>query len=414
MVLISAGLYVNQVIVPATPPLFVSTPTPTTSPESYVNQAQTYFKDGKIDQAIEAYEKALSSDPTNPNIFVEMARLQVWSGEYEEAITNAQNALVSNPNHPMAHAVQGWALGEMQRYGEAELALKKAISLDPNNALAHAYYAEVLIDQGDYTLIDKAAEESKQALALEKSYETYRARGLVLMNTQNVQEAVDAFRSAIAINKNFPDVHLFLGIAYKTLGDFDLAEESFLAAYALDPKNTVGLIEISRAYFADGRYRQAAQYAEEAVRIEPTNPRLHGEVGINYYKLDEFNRAIPSLRLSVRGGVTEDGQRVEPVILKHDDERSKAYYWYYGFALAKANQCAEAVPVANEILTTVPDDETAVFNANTILEICQENLENPPQVETGAEGEEGDGTVETESSGEDTSEGEEPEATPEE
>lgn len=63
----------------------------------------------------------------------------------------------------MAHAVQGWALGFQEKYGEAERAVKKRSSLDPNNALAHAYYAEILINQGEYTLFDKAIEESKIA-----------------------------------------------------------------------------------------------------------------------------------------------------------------------------------------------------------------------------------------------------------
>lgn len=377
--LIGTGLYVNQVVVPATPPLFVNTPTPTTSPESYINQAQTLYQQGNLTEAIAAYESAVAADPTNPNIYVELARLQVWKGRYEDAITNTQNALLKNPNHPMAHAVQGWALGNLDRYGEAEVALKKAITLDPNNSLAHAYYAETLIDQNDPSLIEVAADESRQALQLDKTFEAYRARGLVLMNTgaENMQEAVDAFQSAIAINKNFPDVHLYLGIAYKNLGDFDSAEESFLSAYALDPKNAIALTEISRAYFADGRYTQAAQYAEEAVRIEPDNPRMHGDLGINYYKMEDFPKAIPELELAVKGGATDDGIQVEGLTLDYD-QRIMSYYWYYGFALAKSNVCSKAIPIFQEMLNTVPLDETAVYNANVGLEICQQNLSGTP------------------------------------
>jgi Flp pilus assembly protein TadD len=48
------------------------------------------------------------------------------------------------------------------------------------------------------------------------------------------------------------------------------------------------LTELSRTYFADGKYRQAAQYAENAVNIDPTNPRLHGDLGIMYYKIEEY------------------------------------------------------------------------------------------------------------------------------
>jgi hypothetical protein len=66
------------------------------------------------------------------------------------------------------------------------------------------------------------------------------------------------------------------------------------------------------------------------------------------------------------------------------------YYSRYGLALARLNRCNEAVQVAQAMLQTVPDDETAVFNAETIIQICQENQENPPTaVPTTIEGDQG-------------------------
>jgi tetratricopeptide (TPR) repeat protein len=271
-------------------------------------------------------------------------------------------------------------LGFQDKYAEAEVEIKKALALDPNNALAHAYYAEILINQNDYTLYDKAAEESKKARDLDPTLlESHRARGIVLLNTQNLEEAVQEFQAALAINKNIPDLNLYLGITYKALGDYDLAQEALLAAYALNPTDTVALTELSRAFFADGRYPQAAQYAEEAIKVKPDDPRLYGNLGIIYYKLGDFNKAIPPLALAVRGGVAEDGTTVEGLPL--DYGRVMEYYWYYGFALAKSNRCSEAVPIFQALLTGVPNDEIAVYNATEGLAICQQGL-NTPQAAT--------------------------------
>jgi tetratricopeptide (TPR) repeat protein len=370
--------YVNQVVVPATPPLFVPTPTPTRSPEAYLTEGEELYNAGKINLAIEAYKSAIDVDPSNAATFVTLARLQVFAGQYAEAVENTQNALLKNPNNSLAHAVQGWALGFQGKYGEAELSIRKALELDANNALAHAYYAEILINQGDFELVDKASEESRIARELDNTLlEVRRARGIVLLNTNNVAEAIEEFKTALAINKNISDIHLYLGVAYKAQGDYALAEESLLAAYALNPQDTVALTEIARAYFADGRYRQAAQYAEEAVRVEPEDPTLHGNLGIMHYKNEEYNRAIPELELAVRGGTTEDGQAVEGLPLAYG--RVAEYYWYYGFALARSNQCAQAVPVFQSLLNNLQDDEIAIFNANAGLELCQQSLENPPE-----------------------------------
>jgi tetratricopeptide (TPR) repeat protein len=375
--LIGAALYVSQVVVPATPPLFIPTPTPTRSPESFVNQGEELFNAGKLTLAAEAYKDAINTDPGNPSNYITLARIQVWLGEYDDAILNTQNALLKNPNNPLAHAVQGWALGFQEKYAEAEVEIKKALELDPNSALTHAYYAEILINQANFGLYEKAASESKIAQNLAPTLlETHRIRGIVLYNTQNLEQAVDEFQTAITINKNIANLHLYLGITYKALGQYDQAQEVLLAAYALNPHDAIALTELSRAFFADGRYAQAAQYAEEAVEVEPSDARQHGNLGIVHYKNGNYDKAITELALAVRGGYTENGVPVEGLALEYG--RVEEYYWYYGFALARINRCAEAVPVFQEILAGVPDDEIAVYNATEGLAVCQQNLDTPP------------------------------------
>jgi len=376
LVLIGVALYINQVVVPATPPLFIPTATPTRSPESFVNQAEEYYLSGKLNLAIQAYKDSIYADPTNSANYVALAKLQAFTGAYDEAVTNAQNALLKNPNNPLAHAVLGWALGFQEKYGEAEVEIKKALALDPNNALAHAYYAEIMMAQNDFTLYDKAAEASKKAMQIDPTLlESHRARGIVLLNTQNLEEAVQEFQAALAINKNIADLNLYLGITYKALGEFDLAQETLLNAYALNPTDTIALTELSRAFFGDGRFPQAAQYAEEAVKVKPSDPRLHGNLGIIYYKQSDYPKAIQELGLPVRGGLAEDGTNVEGLPL--DYGRVEEYYWYYGFALARSNRCVEAVPIFQALLTGVPNDEIAVYNATEGLAMCQQSLETP-------------------------------------
>ncbi|MBN2550951.1 MAG: tetratricopeptide repeat protein [Anaerolineales bacterium] len=381
VILIGAALYINQVVVPATPPLFIPTPTPTRSPESFVNQAQEFYQAGKLTQASQAYENAIFADPTNPSNYIELARIQAFTGKYDKAVVNAQNALLRNPNNPTAHAVLGWALGFQEKYGEAEIEIKKALSLDPNSALAYAYYAEILINQSDNALYDKAADASKRALSLDPTLlEAHRARGIVLLNTQNLEDAVQEFQTAIGINQNIADLHLYLGVTYRALQEYDLAQESLLASYALNPTDTVALTELSRAFFAAGRFAQAAQYAEEAAKVDPADPRLHGNLGVIYYKQGEYNKAISELQLAVRGGTAGEGVAVEGLPL--DYGRVEEYYWFYGFALARSDRCAEAVPIFQALLTGVPNDEIAVYNATEGLAVCQASLNAPTPTPT--------------------------------
>jgi hypothetical protein len=57
--------------------------------------------------------------------------------------------------------------------------------------------------------------------------------------------------------------------------------------------------------------------------------------------------------------------------------RIAEFYFTYGLALARTNQCGKALPIAQSLQTTVPTDENATFAATEIIRICQENLDNP-------------------------------------
>ena len=175
LVLVAGAIYVNQVIVPVTPPLFIPTPTPTRSPESFINEAEALFADGKLSQAIDAYQQAVLSEPDNPSNYVNLARIQILAGRYEDALENAEMALLQNPDNPLAHSMRAWALDFQADYLGAEAAIKRALELDSNSAIAHAIYSEILVDTGDY---EKAVEESRIAVNLgPEILEVHRARG---------------------------------------------------------------------------------------------------------------------------------------------------------------------------------------------------------------------------------------------
>ena len=226
LILIGIALYFNQVVVPATPPLFIPTSTPTRSPESFMNEAEQLYEQGKLAQAISAYQQAIIADPNNPALYVTLARIQIYAGEYQDALTNAQNALLKNPNNPMAHAVQAYAQSFLEDHLAAEAGIKRSLELDANNALAHAYYAEILINKGDFEDFEKAASESRLAKELDPgALESHRARGLVLLYTwsENLDEAITELRSAVTVNDKIADLHLLLGFAYRLKGENDQA-----------------------------------------------------------------------------------------------------------------------------------------------------------------------------------------------
>jgi tetratricopeptide (TPR) repeat protein len=381
LILIAGMIYVNRVVIPNTPPLFMPTPTPTRSPESFVNQAEELYRDGKLSQAIDAYEGAILSDPENASNYVELARIQILTGQYEDALENAELALLLNANNPLAQSMRAWAQNFLGDTLEAEASVKRALEVDENYAIAHAIYAEILFDNGSF---ERGAEESRIALRLDpNSLEVRRARGYILYNTQNFEEAVEQFDAAIAINEKIPSLHLLKGYSYYAMGEYDLAIEALNQANALNPDDYEPDLVASRVYFTYGEYAKAAQYAEQAILNDPGNARLRGNYGVMLSKNGKPEEAIEQLSLAIQGGITSEGDVIEGLPLDYD-LRIIEYYSTFGLTLARANRCSEAVPIFQTMLSIVPDNEVAVYNAEVGLEICQQNLEAelpPPGVE---------------------------------
>jgi tetratricopeptide (TPR) repeat protein len=404
LLMVAGAVYVNQVIVPDVPPLFIDTPTPTRDPESYVTEAEALFNEGKLSQAIASYEQAVIHKPNDPSIYIALARTQMFSGRYADAQQSAENAILLNQNNSMAHALRGWALYFQEDFLNAEAALQRALELDPNNAMAHAYYAELIADlytrgQASLDAVDKMSAESNTAIALApNSLEAHRARGYVYFVTGNYEESVREYKQALSINDNIADVHLLLGLLYRAMAS-DLnstdpnpakyyvdAVESFTRAYTLNPSDPIPNLYISRIYATNGEFAKAIQYAKQVVGDAPANALYHGNLGVMYYRNLQYPEAIDQLSLLVNGGKTEDGQDIAAVQLGAEP-RIAEYYYIYGLALVKQNRCGDAIPIFQQLLTQVPDDAIATDNANEGLRICSENIGVTPSPEPTLEAE---------------------------
>jgi tetratricopeptide (TPR) repeat protein len=393
--LLIGALYINAVVVPTTPPLFIPTATPTRSPESFLSEAQNLVGKGKINQAITTYQDAIKADPTNPAIYVSVARLQVLYGDYPGAMENVENALLLNPNHALARAVRGWVLSKQKDYLAGEAELKNALELDPNSGLAWAYYAELLKDQldegrGDFNTQDKAAQYSKKALDLDPSQlEVHRARGLVLEVTGNYGEAIKEFEQVLTMNQNLSEIYVALARNYRVHPEgapqYDRAVEALNTAIALRPDVAEPYAELARTYLTVGDYQKGIQIAQQAVEREPGNALMHGLLGTLYYRLEQYEPASQSFRLALNGGMTNQGKQVIPVA----NDGGYTYTMYssrYGIALANIGQCNEALQVAQQQSQIAMADylETAQINAQVMVDICREVADRPAVTSTPA------------------------------
>jgi tetratricopeptide (TPR) repeat protein len=382
VVAIAGLIYFDRVIVPKIPVLFVSTPTATRSPESFVSDAETLVNQGKYSLAIQAYREALGVDSKNAGYYLTVAKLEMYTAKYEDAKTDAENALLLNPNSAQAYALQGWALGFLGSYLDAEAAFSSAIKNDATIPQIYAYQAielclKVNEGAGELGTLDQAIAASRKAVDLDpNAMETRWARGLVLELTGNYTNAVTELEAAVTQNSNIAELHMALGRNYYAIGrlqgsmdDYNKAIEEFNRANALNPSDPNPVTYIASVYGYVGEYAKAIQYAEQAVQNAPQDPYMWGNLGRWYYRNYQYEDAILAFSFAVHGGVTKDGVEVKPLPL--DYGRIAEFYYTYGLALANLGYCSEALQIAQAVTSGVRNDDVAMYNAQQVVDTCQ-------------------------------------------
>jgi tetratricopeptide (TPR) repeat protein len=86
---------------------------------------------GRTDEAVAAFERALSLDPKNAVACQNIGIALVQAGRFAEALAAFDRAFAVNDRLPRAWNGRGVALEELGRHAEAIAAWKRAVDLDP-------------------------------------------------------------------------------------------------------------------------------------------------------------------------------------------------------------------------------------------------------------------------------------------
>ncbi|EDW64849.1 small glutamine-rich tetratricopeptide repeat-containing protein beta [Drosophila virilis] len=102
--------------------------------ESIKNEGNRLMKDGKYNEALLQYNRAITFDPKNPIFYCNRAAAHIRLGDNERAVTDCKSALLYNVNYSKAYCRLGVAYSNLGKFNEAEHAYAKAIELEPDNA----------------------------------------------------------------------------------------------------------------------------------------------------------------------------------------------------------------------------------------------------------------------------------------
>ncbi len=158
--------------------------------------------------------------------------------------------------------------------------------------------------------IPDAEKQFRQAIALDSNYiEAYYNLGHLLLQTERLQEAVQAFEKAISINPNIAMLHFMLGTAWAVAGDELQSFRATIRGLQVDPYDPNGHSNAGRAAFFLESYWDASLRYFIVTQISEGDFSALLNLGASVGRLLEYD-----LDLHIPG---------EPIEVNNDDDNVK-------------------------------------------------------------------------------------------
>ncbi len=294
-----------------------------------MQNALALLRDGRIDQAIAAYDAVLAREPSYPDALQYMGVAKMQSGQTEEAVDLLRRAVVAQPKNSQAHYNLGLALRETGRDAKALAAFRRAIAAAPANFEAHTAFAGMLMEtfskfdtaeahlrsalkanpnygpaRNNLALLldargrlEDAATEAHEAARLSPSHApTLITLGSILLKLGNAEEAARVLRDAVRLSPEDSNARANLGVALKFVGAPSDAEAELKRALELDPENFKSVNGLALLYSDGGRLEEAESLLVRAVSLKPDDAALHANLGLIYRRREKWGESITSYR----------------------------------------------------------------------------------------------------------------------
>ena len=263
-----------------------------------VKQGDTLFMEGRYQEAISCYDRAISIQAEFPEAWNNRGGALAKMQRYEEAIASYDNALALKPEFPEALNNRGGALAKMQRYEEAIASYKKAVELKQSDPLIWLNMANVLAKLQRYEEAIFAYDRAISAGA--KDSIIWQNRGNALVRLQRYDLAIESYDRALEGKQEDPDLWYARGYVLYELQRYEESLASYDKSVQLQPAKADAWNNRGNALEKLQRYQEAIASYEKALQLQADKYESWDNRGYTLARLGRHQEAIASLERSLK------------------------------------------------------------------------------------------------------------------
>jgi len=196
------------------------------------------YERGKLKEAVEEFQRALTLDPDNVNVSNSLGVCYAQMGKFEQAVAEFSRVTSLDPSDFMGQYNLGCALLRLGSEDEAERAFTRSSELDPERAAPYFQLAKLCRKKNR---LEEALKYLGQTVDLKPHWaKAWRLFGECFLEQGNDAEAMSGFKKALKINGNDAAALSGLAILYgRVESNLEIALSLARRSVELDPDNVL-------------------------------------------------------------------------------------------------------------------------------------------------------------------------------
>ena len=260
--------------------------------------AKALSRTGNQDGALKELEYTLDILRNNAELYYERALIYDTKGSFREALKDLDMAISIKSDEAEFYGQRArirfdryQPLPESQSYESALADINVAIALKPQNYEYHQIRARML-KKDELASVDELLEEFNQMIRqFPQEPDTYKQRGIILMNHYKYQAAINDFNTTLKLNEEDCDSYRYRALCYHNINQYDRAISDFSSAIRYfqeimprsEDSKQIEFI-LSETYFLRGNTFLLTKKNTEACSDFLRSYNLGSKKGLNYYR----------------------------------------------------------------------------------------------------------------------------------
>ncbi len=303
---------------------------------------------GLLDEALEAYEKALICDPDNVWIEKKLPLILLRLNRVEEAGKRLHSYLMNHPDDTAAQIILAKVFIHQELYDKAIEQYSYIYKQQPHDPRSLLLISELYLSLQRF---DEARKTLLQFISISDApYPGHVLLARLFAYKNQFEQAVEQYKTALKINWS-PGLELELGELYLQKNKYAEAEKIYKRLLAKDKTDEKAAMSLINVYLLQEKFQQAHEELTRLQGVSTNLEQLEFSLAVIYTRQKQFNKAIDTLTRLL------------------DREDSSRARYLLGITFARENKHEEALIQLEQISLEAEEYEDAVLLQVRILNL---------------------------------------------